>query len=224
MLKLINLNKDYNSASSTLSVIHGLNYEFPQSASIAIVGRSGIGKSTLLHILGCLDKPTSGQIIIDGQEVSGLNADELARVRAEKIGFVFQFHHLLPEFSALENVAMPLFIAGIAEAKALQQASAALKRVDLGTRLEHRPGELSGGEQQRVAVARAIATRPRIILADEPTGNLDEKTAASLQNLLLEIQREQKSLLIVVTHSKELAAAMDFRLEMLPGGALQAIG
>jgi lipoprotein-releasing system ATP-binding protein len=223
MLSLRALSKYYGDAGRKLTVINELNFDFAASGSVAIIGRSGIGKSTLLHILGGLDRPSAGQVVLDGVELGSLDADELARIRGKKVGFVFQFHHLLPEFTALENAAMPLLIAGESEQQAMQQASSALERVGLADRADHRPGELSGGEQQRVAVARAIVSSPRVLLADEPTGNLDEQTARLVQDLLLAIQREQKSLLIVVTHSRELAAAMDERIEMQPGGELRRV-
>lgn len=223
MLSLRALSKSYGDAGRTLTVINELSFDFAPSGSVAIVGRSGIGKSTLLHLLGGLDRPTAGQVVLDGVDLGSLDADELARIRGKKVGFVFQFHHLLPEFTALENVAMPLLIAGESDENAMKQAQYALERVGLAARATHRPGELSGGEQQRVAVARAIVSSPRVLLADEPTGNLDEQTARLVQDLLLAIQKEQNSLLIIVTHSRELAAAMDQRIEMQPGGDLRQV-
>ncbi|MBN8550546.1 MAG: ABC transporter ATP-binding protein [Deltaproteobacteria bacterium] len=215
-----NLTKTYQDADRQLKVIHDLSIDFPEDCSIAVVGRSGIGKSTLLHLLGGLDRPSSGEILYDEQNIAALSNDALSEFRGRNVGFIFQFHHLLPEFSALENVAMPLIILGTPEAQALEQARAVLDRVGLSERLEHVPGKLSGGEQQRVAIARAVVAQPRIILADEPTGNLDLSTARDAQQLLLEINRELHNTLIVVTHSAELANAMDSVVEMQPGGGL----
>lgn len=215
-----NLSKSYQDADRELRVIDSLNVEFPEDQSIAIVGRSGIGKSTLLHLLGGLDRPSTGQILFDGQDIAALSNDALSEFRGRHVGFIFQFHHLLPEFSALENVAMPLIIAGVPEHSALDQARAVLDRVGLSDRVEHIPGKLSGGEQQRVAIARAVVAKPRVILADEPTGNLDVSTAREAQQLLLDINRELHNTLIVVTHSAELADSMDSVVEMQPGGRL----
>jgi lipoprotein-releasing system ATP-binding protein len=222
VLQLQSVYKEYRDADKKLVVLQDINHTFPESGSVAIVGRSGIGKSTLLHILGGLDSPSRGQVLLDGCNLTALAPDELSRVRGSKIGFVFQFHHLLPEFSALENCAMPLLIAEVPESEAFDRAEAALRRVGLENRVKHRPGELSGGEQQRVAVARAIVSKPRLLLADEPTGNLDEETARLVQRLLLEIQAEHQSLLVIVTHSKELASSLDQVVEMQAGGALVA--
>jgi lipoprotein-releasing system ATP-binding protein len=220
-IELRQVEKTYHDANRELTIISQLSYTFPSDGAYAIVGRSGIGKSTLLHLLGALDTPTTGTITIDGTVVTALTEEARAKFRGEKIGFIFQFHHLLPEFTARENVAMPLIIHGISEDAAYARADEMLRRVGLGKRIEHRPGELSGGEQQRVAVARAIVVQPRCILADEPTGNLDVKTAREVQELLLEVQRDLKNLLVIVTHSEELARSMRTRLEMLPGGHLQ---
>ena len=215
-----NLSKSYQDADRVLKVIDALTVEFPEDRSIAIVGRSGIGKSTLLHLLGGLDRPSTGQILFDGQDIAALSNEALSDFRGSNVGFIFQFHHLLPEFSAAENVAMPLIISGLIESAALEQAHAVLDRVGLADRKEHIPGKLSGGEQQRVAIARAVVAKPRVILADEPTGNLDVATAREAQQLLLEINRELHNTLIVVTHSSELADAMDSVVEMQPGGKL----
>ena len=215
-----NLSKTYQDADRELKVIAALSIDFPEDQSIAIVGRSGIGKSTLLHLLGGLDRPSAGQILFDGKDISALSNDDLSDFRGRNVGFIFQFHHLLPEFSALENVAMPLIILGVENKTALDQASEVLARVGLSNRLDHVPGKLSGGEQQRVAIARAVVAKPRVILADEPTGNLDVATAREAQQLLLDINRELHNTLIVVTHSSELADSMDSVVEMQPGGGL----
>lgn len=223
-ISLKGVSKEYRDAQRTLRVLDNVNFDFPDSGTVSIVGRSGVGKSTLLHVLGGLDRPTHGNIVLAGQDLTALSADQLAALRGEKVGFIFQFHHLLPEFSALENVAMPLIIAGLDEQEALRRARDVLCRVGLLDRIDHRPGELSGGEQQRVAIARAIVSRPKLILADEPTGNLDAVTARLVQNLLLDIQKELGSLLVIVTHSAELASAMQVKLEMRPGGGLFPVG
>lgn len=217
-IRIEGLSKYYRDAENQLVVLDNLNYSFPEKGSIAIIGRSGVGKSTLLHILGGLDRANQGKIFFDDQDISSFNNDKLSAFRGSQVGFIFQFHHLLPEFSAVENVSMPLIINGVAEDKALVRARSLLERVGLGDRLEHRPGELSGGEQQRVAIARAVVTEPRVVLADEPTGNLDLKTAQLAQELLLELNRELNNLLIVVTHSPDLAAKMDLVVEMQSGG------
>lgn len=219
-LRADNLSRHYRDADKALCVVEGLTYEFPQHGAIAIMGRSGVGKSTLLHLLGGLDRPSGGDVWWDDISLAAAAPDELARLRGAHVGFVFQFHHLLPEFTALENIAMPLAIAGVADAEAVRRAADVLARVGLSDRASHLPSQLSGGEQQRVAIARAIVSNPSVILADEPTGNLDLKTAREVQELLLSVHRELKNLLVIVTHSSELAAAMEERLEMLPGGSL----
>ena len=219
-IRTVELQKRFRDADRDLTIIDSLTCEFPERGSVAIVGRSGIGKSTLLHLLGGLDLPSGGSVFFDDVELGRLSGDDLSRFRGRHVGFIFQFHHLLPEFTALENTAMPLIIADIGEREAEDRAAQMLDRVGLSNRSTHRPGELSGGEQQRVAIARALVTEPSVVLADEPTGNLDVHTAQSIQNLLLEINRERGSLLVVVTHSAELARAMDRTAEMQPGGAL----
>jgi lipoprotein-releasing system ATP-binding protein len=219
-----NLSKSYLDADRELTVISELSFVFPERGSVAIIGRSGIGKSTLLHILGGLDVPSSGRVFYDDLVVSQLSSDERAAFRARQIGFIFQFHHLLPEFNARENVAMPLIIAGVSDSEAYLCADDLLSRMGLESRLTHRPAQLSGGEQQRVAIARALIAKPRVVLADEPTGNLDVKTALEVQRVVLELNREIGNTMIVVTHNRELAQSMDLVVEMLPGGELVEAG
>lgn len=222
-IELNSISKRFSDAGHDLVVIDQLSFTFPESGSVAIVGRSGIGKSTLLQLMGGLERPSSGEVLYGGESLALMGNDELSAFRGARVGFIFQFHHLLPEFSALENVAMPLIIGGSSDVQALERAEEVLVRVGLKERLAHRPGQLSGGEQQRVAIARAIVGRPAVILADEPTGNLDQATAETVQGLLMEINRELSNLLVIVTHSMELARSTDMIVEMLPGGELRRI-
>jgi lipoprotein-releasing system ATP-binding protein len=219
-VELKNLSKRYKDADRELTVINRLTFSFPERGTVAIIGRSGIGKSTLMHLLGGLDTPSEGQVLYGDADISALESDARAAFRAKNVGFIFQFHHLLPEFSAVENVALPLIMSGMRDDEAHERASALLDRMGMKPREEHRPSQLSGGEQQRVAIARALVTRPRVVLADEPTGNLDVVTAAEVQELLMQMNRELENTLIVVTHSHELARTMDLVVEMLPGGGL----
>ena len=210
VLKLENVHKQYESADrDPVPVLRGISLTVQRGDSLAIVGPSGSGKSTLLNILGSLDSPTRGSIRLDGEELAHLPEQKLAAIRSQKIGFVFQSHHLLPQCSVLENILVPaLAVTGRAPASALERAKQLLERVGLEHRVDHRPAQLSGGECQRVAVVRALINRPSLILADEPTGALDHSTAESLADLLVELNRDEHVTLIVVTHSEELAAKM----------------
>jgi lipoprotein-releasing system ATP-binding protein len=205
-----------------LTVLDGVSVTVQQGEMVAIIGASGAGKSTLLHVLGALDRPTRGRVTIGGVELSGLGDEALARLRNEKVGFVFQFHHLLREFSALENVMMPLRIAGWAPSTAEKRAAELLERVGLGARMSHRPAQLSGGEQQRTAVARALAVDPAILLADEPSGNLDHANAERLHALFEELSRDLEIAMVIVTHNRALAARAD-RVLLLEDGKLAEV-
>lgn len=201
----------------SVDVLHDINLSVRSGESVSVVGTSGSGKSTLLHTLGGLMEPTSGEVVLSGQTLKGLTAAQSGNVRNRHLGFVYQFHHLLPEFSALENVAMPLLIRGESPADSKEQAEHILKRVGLSHRLNHKPSELSGGERQRAAVARALVTRPDCVLADEPTGNLDQKTAAQVQDLLLELMEAEKLALIVATHDLQFARSLAVQYELREG-------
>ncbi len=201
----------------TLEVLRGMDLDVGSGEQIAILGASGVGKSTLLQILGGLDDASEGRLEVAGHDMFSAGEAERGRIRNRHLGFIYQFHHLLPEFSALENVALPLLISGMSAHKARAEAAELLARVGLAERLEHKPGELSGGERQRTAVARALIYRPDCVLADEPTGNLDESTAESVYGLMLSLNREFGTAFVVVTHDRGLAARMDRRLEMSHG-------
>jgi len=213
MIKATNIHYSYKK----LKVLKGVDLHIKKGEFVSIVGASGAGKTTLLHLLGTLEKTDSGEIVVDGKSVSNLSEKELAIFRNKEIGFVFQFHNLLAEFSALENVCLPAFIAGISKKEAAEKATEILKTLGLENRLNHKPSELSGGEQQRVAVARALINSPSVILADEPSGNLDSKNAMDLHQLLLNLNQEKGQTIVIVTHNNELANMANRKLEMVDG-------
>ena len=214
VLRASAVQRRFHEGSTTLEVLRGLDLEVRAGERLAIIGASGSGKTTLLQILGGLDRPDAGRVEIEGRDLHGLTEAERGALRNRTIGFVYQFHHLLAEFSALENVAMPLLVRRMSAPDAARRATSLLERVGLGARLRHRPHQLSGGERQRAAVARALVTAPRLVLADEPTGNLDGRNAEQVFALLLELNRELGTSLVVVTHDTRLAARMDRVLEL----------
>jgi lipoprotein-releasing system ATP-binding protein len=205
----------------TITVLDAIDLRVSRGEMVAIIGSSGAGKSTLLHLLGALDRPTAGQVLVDGRALGELTDDAISALRNRTVGFVFQFHHLLREFTALENVMMPLRIAGVEEEKAQRRATTLLERVGLGGRMLHRPGALSGGEQQRTAVARALANDPAVLLADEPSGNLDHQNSERLHELFSELARELELGMVIVTHNRSLAARADRVLQLEDGRLTQ---
>jgi len=217
VLRATHVNKHFIQGEQKLHILRGVNLEVSRGERIAIVGLSGSGKSTLLHLLGGLDACEEGEIEINGRSVAGLNENELCQLRNRSLGFIYQFHHLMMDFTALENVMMPLRIGGMSVSEAAEQSTQILVRVGLGDRLAHRPGQLSGGERQRVAIARALVTRPQCVLADEPTGNLDEGTAREVDELMIELSDEFNISFVIVTHNLDLANRMDRKLELHNG-------
>ncbi|AHN26127.1 lipoprotein-releasing ABC transporter ATP-binding protein LolD [Gilliamella apicola] len=217
LLSAKNLCKTYNEGKMVTEVLKNVSFDIYSKSLLAIIGSSGSGKSTLLHLLGGLDKPTSGEIIFKSQQLNQLSEKEKAHLRNQEIGFVYQFHHLLPDFTALENVAMPLLISGAKPNDAKKRAMAMLESVNLVKRANHRPSELSGGERQRVAIGRALINNPALVMADEPTGNLDKTTADSIFDLLISLNRDHGTAFLVVTHDLELANKLDNQLIMRDG-------
>lgn len=217
MIKITNLHKSFTMGSQELTVLKGIDLEIPRGQMVAVVGASGAGKSTMLHIMGMLDRPTKGTVYFDNQDLFQMSEAQQADFRNRRIGFVFQFHHLLPEFTALENACMPALIQRRALEEVEQEAVTLLQEVGLGQRLHHKPGELSGGEQQRVAVARALLQKPDLVLADEPTGNLDTHTGESLFGLLRDLNRTRNTTFVIVTHNDKLSAQSDRIVYMQDG-------
>ena len=217
VLSCRNLGKRYEEGPQSVEVLAGLELELLAGERVAIVGSSGSGKSTLLNLLGGLDNPTQGSVWLDGQDLSSLSEKQRGLLRNRALGFVYQFHHLLPEFSALENVCLPLLIGPTPIPQARQMATALLQRVGLGHRLQHKPAELSGGERQRVAIARALINQPKLVMLDEPTGNLDQQTAQGIQELMLELSESLHTAFLVVTHEPRLAQQMDRILRLEQG-------
>jgi len=222
LLKVSSLHKYFSAAAGKLHILQGISFEVNEGEFLAVVGESGSGKSTMLQLLGTLEKPDEGEIRLDGELIHNLSSNRQARLRNEKIGFVYQAHHLIPELTALENVTLPLLIQGVPVSDAEQRAYGLLERLKMSDRAGHVPGKLSGGEAQRVAVARSLSTNPRLLLADEPTGNLDERTAQEVFELLRLLCREERAAVVMVTHSKQLAEACDRVLRLHDGKVVDA--
>lgn len=220
LLAVRDLRKSFTEGATEIHVLRGANFDLAEGERVAVVGQSGVGKSTLLHILGTLDRPTSGQILFRGKELPLHDETSLCQFRNRQIGFVFQFHYLLPDFSALENVMFPALIQGMDAQQARSEGERLLESVGLKDRMSHRPGKLSGGEQQRVAVARAVILQPSLVLADEPTGSLDLRIGEEVQELLFQLNQEKKIALIVATHNREFAARIGRRIELRDGQLL----
>ena len=217
LLQVRELDKSFTEVGEEIHVLRGLDLDLAEGERLAIVGESGVGKSTLLHILGTLDRPTSGQVIYRGSDLSSLSEDALSGIRNREIGFIFQFHYLLPDFSALENVMLPALIRGWEWGRARTEAGRLLEMVGLQNRMTHRPGKLSGGEQQRVAVARSVILEPKLLLADEPTGDLDPSTGEEIQNLLFRLNEERRVAFVVATHNRRFAARVGNQFELREG-------
>ncbi|GAB3015454.1 lipoprotein-releasing ABC transporter ATP-binding protein LolD [Bowmanella dokdonensis] len=222
LLQCQHVSKQYQEGPQAVNVLEDISFSLNKAEQLAIVGSSGSGKSTLLHLLGALDKPSSGKVWFEGQDIFAFGAQQQARFRNQSLGFVYQFHHLLPEFSALENVAMPLLIGQTDRHQARQRAEEMLKKVGLASRMSHKPAQLSGGERQRVAIARALVNQPKLVLADEPTGNLDNKTAEAVYEVLGELTRDLNTSFVVVTHDLHLAERLD-RTLTLHNGRLEQV-
>ena len=223
VLQCQSLGRTYRDGDHSVEVLRGIDFTLAAGEKVAIVGASGCGKSTLLNLLGGLDNPSTGKVLVQGRELAGLSEKALCQLRNKQLGFVYQFHHLLSEFDARENVAMPLLIGGLGREQAWQRADKMLEQVGLHHRLDHRPGQLSGGERQRVAIARALVTRPACVLMDEPTGNLDPHSADQVLELIDELRREQAAF-VVVTHDTAIAAHMDRTLELRDAGLWEKTG
>ncbi len=217
LIEAIDISKSYDTEAGVLHVLKGINLSIQPGEMVGIMGASGAGKSTLLHILGALDKPTSGRVLFQGADIASMDDNSLANFRNSSIGFVFQFHHLLPEFSSLENIMLPGLISNLPYQEVEKKAKGLLDELGLSKRIKHRPGELSGGEQQRVAVARALIQSPHIVLADEPTGNLDARTGNELFELFLDLNTEKKIAFVIITHNRSLSSRCHREIEMADG-------